>query len=78
VKHLKPLILSSAVAFAGLAALAAPAMAADTTASTSSRSCHWDRTTGRMICHRVRSSGTTAPPPPTTKPQQAGSPDLGK
>jgi hypothetical protein len=72
-KPFKQLILPCVVALAGLASLT-PAIASDTT-PTSSRSCHWDRTTGRMICHRVRSSGTATPPPPSTsKPPQSGMP----
>jgi len=49
VKNLKNLILSSVVAFVGLAVLA------PSDASAASKKCHWDKKTGRMICKRPSS-----------------------
>lgn len=65
-KNFKPLVVAGLVAMTGLTTLS-PTVAS---AATSSRSCHWDRQTGRMICRRVPSAGTDAPPPAPTKQQQ--------
>lgn len=71
--HLKPLIISLAVAASGFAAMA-PAMAADGT-GTRQRACHWDRQTGRMICQRTQPSGDPAPQPaPAPTPPKSGTP----
>ena len=61
-EHLKQLILSGAVAVLALAVLAPAASAADAgpavddskpaPPAATSKKCHWDKKTGRMICQR--------------------------
>jgi hypothetical protein len=70
-KHFKQLLLIGALAFVGVASAAEPAKPAPK----SNRACQWDRQTGRMVCHRVRSPGTAAPAPVSEPaPAQPGKP----